>query len=58
MKGKWDKPVGLIQVAPVWRQVVCDLNSAGVSFDFFPEVICLWTIACLFVREALFDEYG
>lgn len=58
MKGKLNKPVGLVQVAPVWRQVVCDLNSAGVSFDLLPEMICLWTIAWAFVRKELFDEHG
>lgn len=58
MKGKLDKPVGLVQVAPIWRQVACDLNSAGVSFDLLPEMICLWTIAWAFVRKELFNEHG
>jgi hypothetical protein len=58
VKGKWDKPVRLVQIAPVWRQVGCDVDGVGVFYDFLPEVICQWTVVWAFVGEALFDDEG
>jgi hypothetical protein len=58
VKGKWDKPIRLVQIAPVWRQVGCDVDGAGIFYDFLPEVICHWTVLWAFVGEALFDDDG